>query len=69
MHTKEISKFNATFQIVNFVETTAKPGESSSGASALPIWTWIVIAVGGALLIACLVTVLSIAIYVKRKRR
>ena len=54
------------FQIFNFTATTAAP----SGDAALPTWAWIIIAVGGAILVACLVAVLfSIAICVKRGRR
>ena len=57
---------NIAFQIVNFTATPTAP----SGGAALPAWTWIIIAVGGVLLVACLVAVLfSIAIYCKRKRR
>lgn len=54
------------FQIFNFTTTTAAP----SGDAALPTWAWIIIAVGGAILVASLAAVLfSIAICVKRGRR
>ena len=54
-----------SFQIDYYIETTAAPG-----VSTLPIWVWIVIAVGGALLVACLVTVLfSVAICARRNQR
>ena len=52
------------FQVVNYTTTVGPEGP------ALPVWVWVIVGVGGALLIAFLVTALFlIAVGTKYKRR
>ena len=51
-------------QVINFVEETPPPV-----GVPLPTWVWIVVGVGGILLVGCLVTILLSVICTARKKR